>query len=167
MKNRNATCRILLLIVAGVVSLIFALALRPYMTEATPPTAREQLTRAWRQAGDIGQYRYRTTVAQTHHPTLRLENVGRTARTERFVIKGAMDTPAERMTLQLTAADNPPLQVKIEDGRGYGRLHDSDPWTEMDIATDLFAPGGDPMGFLNGGRERAHCEQCRSRRLLS
>ena len=107
-----------------------------------------EIARALEQAGESGQYHYQTTIAQTTHPTLNVENVGRTARTEYFELEGEVDVPAARMSLQLTAANNPPLHVKLEDGMGYGRLSEDDPWTEVEIATDLFAPGGDPMGFL-------------------
>ncbi len=116
--------------------------------EPESSSARRDLQRAWGLAGDIGKYRYHTTVVQTLHPVLSLDNVGRTARTDQYVIEGEMDAPAGRMTLQMAVTNQPPLQIKVENGRGYGRATDADPWTETEIATDLFAPGGDPMGFL-------------------
>ena len=101
------------------------------------------------QAGESGQYGYRTTIAQIYHPTLSLQNVGRYARTEHSVIEGVVDAPAARMTLQLTSANNAPVQIKIEEGLGYGRMSDDEPWTEVEIGgADLFAPGSDPMGFF-------------------
>ncbi|MEZ4512330.1 MAG: LamG-like jellyroll fold domain-containing protein [Chloroflexota bacterium] len=85
---------------------------------------------------------------QTYHPTLLLENAGRTTRVETHKINGEVDVSADSMTLQINAANNPALQIKIEDGRGYGRLGEADEWTEVELATELFAPGNDPMGFL-------------------
>ena len=80
---------------------------------------RRELTRAWEQAGQRGRYNYRTTILQTLHPTLRLENVGRTPRTEQFVIEGEMDARGERMLMQLTVANRPPLQVRLLHRNNY------------------------------------------------
>ncbi|MGD8585107.1 MAG: hypothetical protein PVJ75_07145, partial [Chloroflexota bacterium] len=112
------------------------------------PTARQQVTQAIEQAGDSGQYRYESTIVQTYHPTLLLENVGRTTRVETHQINGEVNVPADSMTLRIRAAKNPAMQIKIENGYGYGRFSEEDVWTEVKLATDLFAPGGDPMGFL-------------------
>ncbi|MGD8856315.1 MAG: hypothetical protein PVG33_08315, partial [Chloroflexota bacterium] len=113
------------------------------------PTARQQVTQAIEQAGDSGQYRYESTIVQTYHPTLLLENVGRTTRVETHQINGEVNVPADSMTLRIRAANNPAMQIKIENGYGYGRFNEEDVWTEVKLATDLFAPGGDPMGFLS------------------
>ncbi|MEZ4709124.1 MAG: LamG-like jellyroll fold domain-containing protein [Caldilineaceae bacterium] len=148
MRKHSITAALALLIGAGILSLLFALAIQPFSTATASPDAAQQLADAWQRAGAIGRYRYHATVLQTSHPALTLQNVGRTAHTDQFVIAGEMDTPGERMTLQLTVANQPPLQIKVENGRGYGRVRDADPWTETEIATELFAPGGDPLGFL-------------------
>ena len=110
-------------------------------------TASQALQSAWTQAGDSGQYTYHTTIVQTLHPTLLLENVGRTARTDTIALDGEVNAPAGQVSFQLQAANKPPVQIKIDNGVGYGRLNDTDPWTKVDLATDLFAPSSDPTGF--------------------
>ncbi|MCA9998292.1 MAG: hypothetical protein KDE56_21165, partial [Anaerolineales bacterium] len=99
------------------------------MAKTVPSTARQQVAQAIAQANNSGQYRYESTIVQTYHPTLLLENVGRTPRVETHKISGEVDVPADSMTLQISAANNPALQIKIEDGRGYGRLDEAAEWT--------------------------------------
>ena len=141
----------IIIIVSLLVGLV-ALALPSIMPTVTADTAqlmaRQEVAQALDQAGDSGQYRYQTTVVQTHYPTLLLENVGRSARVETIELNGTVDVPADSMMLQMKVPNSPELQIRIEGGRGYGRLTAEDEWTEVELATDLFAPGGDPMGFL-------------------
>jgi hypothetical protein len=40
------------------------------------------------------------------------------------------------------------IDLKFEDGRAYGRIVADAAWTEIDERADLFAPGGDLLGFL-------------------
>ena len=147
-KNRRHNKVIGASLIAGLLILGLSALLRPIMANSIEPTARQQVANAIEQAGESGQYSYQTTVVQTFHPTLLLQNVGRTARVETTRLDGEVDVAADRMTFNLTAANNPPLQIKIEDGRGFGRLSEDAEWTEVELATELFAPGGDPMGFL-------------------
>jgi|GEM_PF-3287869 len=142
------TSSLLLLISAALALLILAWKLPDRQLADGVATPRRQVQQAWQSAISIGQYQYRSTILQTTHPTLRAENVGRTTRTAQFVLEGEMDGPADRMELQLTAPNRPPVEIKIEQGVGYGRLSQDDPWTQVDVAADLFAPGGDPLGYL-------------------
>ncbi|MCP4537855.1 MAG: hypothetical protein GY832_11990 [Chloroflexi bacterium] len=125
-------------------------ATRVVATNANNP--KQQIARAWDQAIDIGRYEFHTTVLQTLHPTLRLENVGRTARTEKYTINGEMDQPAERMLLQMQIPNQPPLDLKVEAGQAFGRRDTTSEWSALDADTDIFAPGGDPLGFLVAAR---------------
>ena len=147
-KHTSKNIVIIICLFTGLVALALSQTLPAVMAKTIQPTARQQVAQAIDQASESGQYRYNTTVVQTYHPTLLLENVGRTTRVETHQINGEVDVPADSMTMQIKAASNPSLQIKIEDGRGYGRFGEDDEWIEVDLATDLFAPGGDPMGFL-------------------
>lgn len=148
LKKQPLKYIIIVCLILGLATILLSQTLPIIAAETTQSTARQQVAQAIAQAGESGQYHYQTTIVQTHNPTLLLENVGRSARVETIELDGEVDVPADRMTLQLRAANNPELQIKIENGIGYGRLSEDNPWTEVDMATDLFAPGGDPMGFL-------------------
>ncbi len=138
-----------ILLAAALTLLFLASNLPGLQAESGSADIRSQVQQAWQSATSIGQYHYRSTILQTTHPTLSVENVGRTARSAQFVLEGEMDGPAEHMFLQLTAPNQPPVEIKIEQGVGYGRLSQDDPWTQVDVAADLFAPGGDPLGYLS------------------
>ncbi len=148
MRKYRLSTIISALLLVGLASLLLAWLSPAQTIDASTATPRREVARAMEQAGASGQYHYQTTIAQTFHPLLTVQNVGRPARTERTTIAGVVDAPEELMTMQLTVANNPPLQIKLENDTGYGRLSDDEPWTEVELATDLFAPGGDPMGFL-------------------
>ena len=146
--KRHSVKLYLALAVAGLVTLW----LWPALVAAMPLTAQHHLERAWQLAADMSQYDYQSTVLRTKHPTLTLGNVGRTATTERFVIEGQLDRPTDLMTMNIAAPNQPPLEVKLEQGRAYGRMDGVDgleKWTEVEVGSDLFAPGGDPLAFLN------------------
>lgn len=147
-KHTSKNRIIYICLFTGLVILALSQTLSAAIAKTIQPTARQQVAQVIDQASNSGQYRYEATIVQTYHPTLLLENAGRTTRVETHKINGEVDVPADSMTLQISAANNPTLQIKIEDGRGYGRLGEADEWTEVELATELFAPGNDPMGFL-------------------
>ncbi len=90
LKKRIRLISYTFIVFAGL-SLLALLATQPSLAIRAPESASSQLQRAWSRAGEYRRYQYRTEVVQTLHPTLSLENVGRTARTDRFVIEGEMD----------------------------------------------------------------------------
>lgn len=150
MTKRSVRISYSLLIAAGIVGLIVVAVTQQLFANADIPlSARESLHQAWQSAGNSGRYEYRTEILQTTHPTMRLENAGRSAHTARVMIDGEMDVQAERMGFHLTATNQPPLEIEIVKGLAKGRLGPDQPWSEIEIGADLFAPGGDPMGFLN------------------
>ncbi|HRW08999.1 MAG TPA: hypothetical protein P5121_28035, partial [Caldilineaceae bacterium] len=148
LKKRNSSQSYLLLFVIGLLCALFALSIQQWVVDQAPATASAQIQRALKNAASSGRYQYQTELLQTLHPTMRLENVGRTTRTTRAVMAGEMDRRNETMRFQLSVANQPPLEVKIEAGTAFGRLAADQPWTEVPLATDLFAPGGDPLAFL-------------------
>ncbi|MEZ4678254.1 MAG: hypothetical protein R2932_28970 [Caldilineaceae bacterium] len=136
------------LFVIGLLCALFALFIQQWVGDQAPATAYTQIQHALKNAASSGRYQYQTELLQSFHPTMRLENVGRTTRTTRMVMAGEMDRRNETMRFQLSMANQPPLEVKIEAGTAFGRLAADQPWTKVPFATDLFAPGGDPLAYL-------------------
>ncbi len=121
----------------------------PSLVAAMPLTAKQQLERAWRLAADVGSYAYRTDAVQTSYPTPRLDNAGRSPRVERIWAEGMVDRPHNALTMKLSlGAGQQPIELKVENGRAFGRAGTGDAWVEVDNPTDIFAPNGDPLGFL-------------------
>ncbi|MCB0124139.1 MAG: hypothetical protein KDE58_17915, partial [Caldilineaceae bacterium] len=89
-----------------------------------------------------------STILQTTTPATTLRNVGRGSQTQRIRIDGSLDRAADAMQMQLQVGQQPPLAVKVEEGQAYGRQGNGEEWVELEQTPDLFAPGGDPLGFL-------------------
>ena len=121
-KHTSKNIVIMVCLVTGLMVLALSQTLTAVMAKTIPPTAQQQVAQAIEQANISGQYRYEATIVQTYHPTLLLENVGRADRVETHTIDGEVDVPADSMTLEIRAANNPALEIKVENGRGYGRL---------------------------------------------
>ncbi|MEM7033310.1 MAG: thrombospondin type 3 repeat-containing protein [Chloroflexota bacterium] len=122
----------------------------PAIISAAPLSARQQLRTYWQQAGDLGVYHYRTEAVQTLHPTERLANVGRSSKTQRLSVAGFMDKPNDGMQMRLSRGNGGnTVDIKMEEGITYGRLTPQDDWTKIEAQHNLFAPGGDPLGYLN------------------
>lgn len=136
----------------GLIALVglMALLLWPTLVTAVPLTPKQQVDRAWRFAGDVGSYQYRTDVVQTTNPTARLENAGRNPKSTRMTVEGVLDRASEtmEMTLWMPGAGKDGLQMKVEDGKSYGRVGSGQDWEEIDNPANIFSPGGDPLGFL-------------------
>jgi uncharacterized repeat protein (TIGR01451 family) len=129
---------------------LLLLSLWPSLVAAMPLTAKHHLERAWLLAAEVGRFEYRTDVTQTTHPTNRLENAGRSAITQHLFAKGMVDRPGKTMQLKLAqpGSGNRALELKVEGGQAFGRINATAEWTEIPNPTDIFAPGGDPLGFL-------------------
>ncbi len=126
---------------------LLTMLLWPSMATAVPLTDAEQLEQAWEYAAEIGVYRYQTDVVQITHPTEKLVNVGRSSKTARITVAGLMDRPNDTMHMKLQADGT--IDLKVVEGVSYGRLSAQAEWTEVENQTDMFAPGGDPLGYLN------------------
>jgi len=146
LRKRRSIRLYLLLALTGLALLNFW----PSLVAVMPLTAQHHLERAWRFAADVDRFTYRTNVVQTTRPTAGLENAGSTATTQRFFAEGQVDrlNKAMALTLRGHSAGVRGLELKVEGGQAYGRLKAGDPWTEIENPTDIFAPGGDPLGFL-------------------
>lgn len=125
----------------------------PQPIAAGEPTPAETVHQAWNLARASGRYDYRSLIEQTVYPAPAVTNAGRPPRTDRLGIEGNVDLATE--TLNLTLWDdgsfnpNSGLAVKIEDGQAYARQGQG-AWKAVDNVADIFAPGGDPLGFLAG-----------------
>jgi len=111
----------------------------------------QRLQKAWQAATAIGRFHYQTNAQQTTHPTISLKNAGRQSKTKQFRVEGDIDLRNERMILHLhtnQGRQERVTELKVENGQAFGRLQTNAEWTPIDQTLDLFAPGGDPMGFL-------------------
>jgi hypothetical protein len=148
MKSVVTRTGLLILIALLVIAIPFAASLQ---AQVLPLSSSQQLQAAWRVATAIGRFRYQTQVIQTTHPTVSLQNAGRQVKTKQMRVEGAIDLPNEHMALQLHTSQGGQERVtelKVEQGQAFGRLDPHAEWTPLEQATDLFAPGGDPLGFL-------------------
>ena len=148
--KRVGLYRIWLLLFVALVAMVapVAAALQAQMLPLSPA---QQLQATWRHASAIGRFHYQTNLLQTTHPTVSLKNAGRQVKTKQVRVEGAIDLPNEQMTLQLRTNQGGQERItdlKVEQGQAFGRLDPNAAWTPIDQSTDLFAPGGDPLGFL-------------------
>lgn len=122
------------------------------LAEGASPRADDVLEQAWMLAEQSGRYNYRSSVAQTTFPAPTLANAGRAPEEVRFGIEGAIDLLAEtmEMTLWPNGSFDPQrgVTLRVEDGVAYGRAGNQGEWEPVEGLVDLFAPGGDPLGFL-------------------
>ncbi|MCP4541339.1 MAG: LamG domain-containing protein, partial [Chloroflexi bacterium] len=120
------------------------------LAEARPPTAKQHLEQAWRIAADAGRFEYQTNVEQITRPTARLENAGRSSTSQQLRAEGWVNRADNAMQLRLwsSQAGQRGIELKVEGERAYGRTSANDVWAEIPNPTNIFAPGGDPLGFL-------------------
>ncbi|MCB0107393.1 MAG: hypothetical protein KDE53_15845 [Caldilineaceae bacterium] len=147
-KKRQRTHLYWGLMVIGLLALTIALVTRPALANMLPQSAYQQLQAAWQRAGASAQYTYQSTILQTTIPTAQLSNAGRSPQTQRVRIDGSLDRAADALQMQMQVGQQPPIAVKVENGHSYGRQGAGDEWIELEQTPDLFAPGGDPLGFL-------------------
>ncbi len=137
--------------VAFLLILVVLLVALPLQARTMPITDAQRLQQAWRMATAIGRFHYQTAARQSTHPTVSLKNAGRQVKTKQFRVEGEINLPQRQMKLQLHSGQGSQARVtelKVEDGQAFGRLDAHAEWTPLDQSTDLFAPGGDPLGFL-------------------
>ena len=139
------------LLILPALLVIFTAFAASLQAQLLPLSSSQQLQAAWQAATTIGRFHYQTQVLQTTHPTVSLQNAGRQVKTKQMRVEGAIDLPGERMALQLHTSQGGQERVtelKVEQGQAFGRLDPHSEWTPLEQATDLFAPGGDPLSFI-------------------
>ncbi len=111
----------------------------------------DKLTQAWHLAAHSNTYQFDTHIAQTSYPLPSLGNVGRQPQTDDLYLSGKRDQAADLLELTMWQHARghmaSGLSVKTENGRTYRRNAVGE-WEEHHGLSDLFAPGGDPLTFL-------------------
>jgi hypothetical protein len=141
-------------------ALLFITMVGVRLADASNPLTSDsnEVRAAWQQAERIGEYEYRSDVTQTTTPMLTLANVGRAPTTERVYVEGTVDRGEDEMQLKMWSEDGTVIQgagaieLKVEDGQAQGRVNGGE-WQPVEGATDIFAPGQDPLGFLHAARD--------------
>ena len=117
------------------------------------PSAEQAINAAWEKAQTSGIFDYQTLVDQTTYPAPSVRNAGRPLQEDRLGFEGQVNLYEETfaMTLWQDASFDPAkgIEVKVEDGKTYGRSGLNE-WEEIGNVAESFAPGGDPFSFLAG-----------------
>ncbi|MCO5189956.1 MAG: hypothetical protein M9918_17410 [Anaerolineae bacterium] len=113
----------------------------------------DPIAAAWEMARASGSYQYRTLVEQTTYPQPTIRNAGSQPKLQIVGVEGSADLPNEMLTMtfwQNAGFDpNTGIGVRVTNGKTEAR-RGQDEWVEVDDVTQMFAPGGDPLGFLAG-----------------
>ena len=155
MKKINVQRMIYLSLAAALLTVLTWLLAAPI---AAKPSARSEVNLAWQRAQTIGAYHYTTEIVQTTRPLPKLANVGLSSQTERMYIEGETDLPAETLQMKLWSRDGHvnsgqgSIQLRVADGKAYGRTSDQAAWQEVDDFSALVAPGRDNLGYLAAAR---------------
>lgn len=118
------------------------------------------LQQSWQHANQYGTFHYATTIVQTTRPLNTLGNVGLSSKVDRSYIEGDVNRADETMHMHLWTADGnivstQGVELRVEDGKTYGRIGGSD-WQETEHIADIFAPGGDHLSYLVAARKVQH-----------
>jgi uncharacterized repeat protein (TIGR01451 family) len=118
------------------------------------------LRTAWQRLQSAETYQFAADIEQTRFPVATVGNVGQQSEQETMHIEGAVQRPAQQMTLTLWSQGGNVLDpdngiaIKVEGERAYARTG-TDEWQEIENFTGLFAPGGDFSAFLAAASEIA------------
>ncbi len=119
-----------------------------------PATPQQLVGNAWQRAQTSGSYRYIASIEQTttQPPSLAAAG-GARQQTSHVTLDGTINQRAQQLHLTLwpngSGRPEEALELVVDQQQARGR-QGSGPWQEIDNPTDLFAPGGDPLGFLAG-----------------
>ncbi len=170
MKHRHLSIVVLAMV-------IVLLGVTAYPLDANPITplkewlpsslaARDAVEAAWQRATEVGAYAYATDIVQTTWPLARLENAGLGSQTERLYVEGETDVAARAMQLKLwseggsAATGQNSVEVRVAQDQAWGRVGDGE-WEALKdgaVAFNLFAPGGDPLGYLATAQDIARLD---------
>ena len=116
-------------------------------------TPQEVIENAWKLAQQSGTYSFRSAIEQTTYPAPTITNAGRDPKQDTLAMEGDIDQPAEtlEMTVWPDQSFNPEtgIAIRVADNKTFQRTGQGE-WEEIDNISDVFAPGGDPLGFLAG-----------------
>ncbi|MCB9434659.1 MAG: hypothetical protein H6668_22070 [Ardenticatenaceae bacterium] len=126
-----------------------------------PESAAQTIQQAWQATKDSGVYDFRASYEQTRHFAPSLKNAGKEPVADQLFIEGQVNEPAETLEMTLWRSGGPEsgnaLAMRVEGTTAYGRVGAGE-WQEVDNFSDVFAPGGDPLGFLAGATNVAQGE---------
>lgn len=146
--SRRPIIPFLVIMSLGIVTLLSWQGFWP-TAEANSPI--QAITKAWERVQASNTYRFDTHIEQTQYPLPALHNVGRAPQTDHIYVAGERHDTADLLEMTLwqgqrgTAESG--LTVKRENGQTYRRTPHGT-WEPHDGLTDLFAPNGDPLLFL-------------------
>lgn len=126
---------------------------------AVQPNAQVAIREAWQRAEKVGAYRFSTDIEQTTYPAPLVANVGRSSHTETYHLDGVVNRREESLSLTLwqnggnvlTGQDG--FEIRVRDGKAYGRAIGGGAWQEIDDFNGTFAPGNDPLAYLAGAKD--------------
>ena len=124
----------------------------PAGLSAKASSLKADIVNAWNKAEASGVYTFKTQVKQTTYPNPSLTNVGRTSQTDNFSLDGQFDRSQEQMNLTFYQGAgrnaNTAVPIQIKGNEAFGQTPDGQ-WQKIDNVSNIFAPGGDPLGYLS------------------
>ncbi|MEM7115428.1 MAG: thrombospondin type 3 repeat-containing protein, partial [Chloroflexota bacterium] len=161
MKYRYLSLFILLISLFLVGTVVKNVAAQTAVSTTTEITPAEAVQNAWQSTKDSGVYDFRANYEQTRHLAPSLKNAGKDPIEDQLFIEGQVNEPAESLEMTMWRTGGPEsgnaLAMRVEGTTAYGRVGGGE-WEEVDNFSDVFAPGGDPLGFLAGATNVAKGE---------
>ncbi|MGB9754378.1 LamG-like jellyroll fold domain-containing protein [Roseiflexus castenholzii] len=123
-----------------------------------PVAHPDPIRAAWQRALSAGVYRFDATVTIVTDPTASPVNAGHPPERHEIYLKGNVDVPAEKVELRLWSqggnvmTGEGSVMLRIIAGQTWVRQGEG-AWEEYSGLGDLFAPGGDVLGYLNAVRD--------------
>ncbi|WP_322494319.1 hypothetical protein, partial [Chloroflexus sp.] len=144
---------------ASVVSIaLIALFLLLMVVRLYPAANPDPIRAAWQRALSAGGYRFDATATIVADPVASPMNAGQPPDRHEIYLQGKADLPAETTELRLwTQGGNVQtgegsVMLRIVAGQTWVRQGEG-AWEEYSGLGDLFAPGGDVLGYLNAVRD--------------
>lgn len=144
---------------ASVVSIaLIALFLLLMVVRLYPAANPDPIRAAWQRALSAGSYRFDATATIVADPVASPVNAGQPPDRHEIYLQGKADLPAETTELRLwTQGGNVQtgegsVMLRIVAGQTWLRQGEG-AWEEYSGLGDLFAPGGDVLGYLNAVRD--------------
>ncbi|WP_322512232.1 LamG-like jellyroll fold domain-containing protein [Chloroflexus sp.] len=138
--------------IALVSLLLLLIAVRLY-----PVANPDPIRAAWQRALSAGSYRFDATATIVADPAAMPANAGRPPERHEIYLQGKADMPAETIELRLWSqggnvqTGEGSVTLRIISGQTWLRQNEGE-WEEYRGLGDLFAPGGDVLGYLNAVR---------------
>lgn len=135
-----------------------ALLLATTVLRLAPTVQPDPIRDSWQRALDSGAYSFRATVIQEQAPAISPVNVGRASERQEVYLEGRADLRNERTQIRMganasdLATDAGSVELRIDQGGTFVRQQGG-MWEKYPGASDLYAPGGDMLGYLAAVRD--------------